>query len=387
MKKNKGLFLSHVDDASGAPKALSNILKFILTQYKIDIDIFVCQPKTLGFFENLENNQNNKGSVKVEYLKQKKKSSIFLIRKFESLFDRKIAKIRVNKNLKSYHENYDFIFFNSISYNFLKTDLDKITIPKYLYLHEGSFFLFEYIKGDYSIFDKFDHIFVPSKQVAKNLIHYGIPENKITLLQLFLNDDEINGSKSSILKNENFVVGNLAYLHAGKGIEYFLATAKLYKELYPNDKIIFKWKGCNPETSLFKLTNSEIQNAGLEDVVFLEEYSDDTSYFFSEIDVLLMTSKQETFGYVVLEAANSCSPSIVFDEVIGASEFVKEYGGLVAEYLSINQLAIYLKKYYDNRNMLISDGNLANKLLKEDYFLNEKLKNDLKAKLSIIISK
>lgn len=384
--KNKGLFLSHVDDTSGAPKALSNILKFILTQYKIDIDVFVCQPKTVGFFENLKNNQNSKGTVKVEYLKQKKKSSIFLIRKLENLFNRKIAKIHVNQSLKSYNENYDFIFFNSISYNFLKTDLDKITIPKYLYLHEGSFFLYESIKDDYSIFDKFEHIFVPSKQVEKNLLNHGI-SNKISLLQLFLNDYDVNNIKNSISKNENFVVGNLAQLYAGKGIEYFLATAKLYKELYPNDKIIFKWKGCNPSTSLFNLTNNEIQNAGLTDVVFLEEYSENTNDFFSEIDVLLMTSKQETFGYVVLEAANNCVPSIAFDKVIGASEFIKEYGGLVAEYLSINQLVTYLKKYHDNPNMLISDGNAANELLKLDYFLNEKLKNDLKAKLSFIISK
>lgn len=386
MKKSKGLFLSHLDDKSGAPKALHTILKFILTQSKIDVDIFVCQPKTVGFFENLKNNKKGKGLVKVKYLKSKKISNVFLIRKLENLFNRKIAKIHAKQTLKSYHKNYDFIFFNSISYNFHKAELDKITIPKYLYLHEGSFFLYEHIKEDYSIFNKFDHIFVPSKQVEENLINHGIASNKIKLLQLFLNDDEINNSKGSTSKKENFVVGNLAHLYAGKGIEYFLVTAKLYKELYPNDKIIFKWKGYNPEASLFNLTNYEIQNAGLKDVVFLEEYSNDTNEFLSGIDVLLMTSKQETFGYVVLEAANNCVPSISFDEVIGASEFIKEYGGFVAKYLSINQLVTYLKKYYDDRNMLNSIGNEANKLLKSNYSLNDKLKNDLKAKLSFIIN-
>lgn len=382
MRKNKGLFLSHLDEKSGAPKALLNILKFILNESKIDIDIFVCQPKTIGFFENIT---SSKGAIKVDYLKHKKSSNFFLIRKLENFFSRKIAKIQAKNNVKRINENYDFIFYNSISFNFHRNQIDKINLPKYLYLHEGSNFLYDYIKNDYSIFDKFDHIFVPSNQVEMNLINQGVASNKITLLQLFLNDNEINYSKSTISKKENFVVGNLAYLHSGKGIEYFLATAKLYKELYPKDNILFKWKGCNPETSLFNLTKYEIQKAGLNNIVFLEEYSEQINEFLLGIDVLLMTSKQETFGFVVLEAANNCVPSVAFEEVIGASEFIKQYGGFVAEYLSIYQLVNYLKNYYENPSLLLSTGIDANKLLISNFSLNDRLKNELRDKLSFML--
>jgi hypothetical protein len=54
MKKNKALFISHSDENSGAPKALCNILKFILIEFKINADIYVCVPKNVGVFEYLK---------------------------------------------------------------------------------------------------------------------------------------------------------------------------------------------------------------------------------------------------------------------------------------------------------------------------------------------
>lgn len=383
MKKNKALFISHADDNSGAPKALYNILKFMLISYKINIDVCVCVPKSIGIFENLKREEFINNIPNVFYLKintQKK-----LIQKLIYFLDKKN---HCDRTIKKYNKQYDFVFFNSISYNFYKSELDNITIPKYLYLHEGSNFLYTSLKGDYSIFNKFEHIFVPSELVEKDLLNNGIHQSKITVLQLFLDENEIinEHTSNSTIHRDEFVVGNLANLDWTKGIEYFLSTAKLYKELYPRDNIKFKWKGYVKDSFFHNLIKFEIQKAGLSNVVVFEEKSKEIKDFFSFIDVFLMTSKQETFGFVVLEAANYFKPSITFKEVVGAAAFINNYGGFTVEYLSIYQLVVCLKKYYEDRGLMKLHGIEANQYLIANYTLNENLRKELKNKLEIIFN-
>lgn len=382
MKKGKALFISHQDDNSGAPKALYNILRFILNVYKVNVDISVCVAKSAGVFENLKKvNSNNESTV--FYSKKKSQNRIFnkAVNYIDALF---LAK----KKIKDYNQKYDYVFFNSISFNCFKSDLDAITIPKYLYLHEGSNFLYALLKDDYSILKKFNHIFVPSVQVEENLIKHGINSSKVTILELFIEANEIIGNsflKSTSLREE-LVVGNLANLDIVKGIECFLATAKLYKELYPDDRIKFIWKGYTKGSSLYNLANYEVEQSGLSELVFFEEKSKEIEDYFSRIDVLLLTSKQETFGLVILEAANYFTPSITFKKVVGVSNFIDEYGGFTASYLSINQLVVDLKKYYGDRDLIELHGLKAHENLVANYTLNERLKKELKFKLDILFN-
>lgn len=382
MEKGKALFISHQDDNSGAPKALYNILKFILSTYKVHVDVSLCADKSAGVFENLKS-QNGGNETNVFYPKKKPKNRF--LKKTKNYIDTFFS---LKRKIKEYNKKYDFVFFNSISFNYFKSDLEAITIPKYLYLHEGSNFLYTLLKDDYSILKKFNHIFVPSNQVKENLILHSINSSKITILELFVEANSIIDKpflKSTSLK-EGLVVGNLANLDPTKGVECFLATAKLYKELYPNDHIKFIWKGYNNGSSLYNLTNHEIKQSGMSELVFLEEKSKEIEEYFSRIDVLLLTSKQETFGLVLLEAANYFTPSITFKNVVGGSKFIEEYGGFTASYLSIHELVIILKKYYEDKELLELHGLKAHENLVANYTLNERLKEELKVKLDILFN-
>ncbi len=379
MKKNRGLFISHADEYAGAPKALFNILKFITKEYPINIDVQVNDFKNHGVFESLK--ENNK-LINIVY-KTKSRYRILRILKHRAFFI--IKKIYFLNLIIKYNNFYDFIFFNSLSFSQLEFNLNKINVPKYLYLHEGTIGLVTVLRNNYSVFNNFDVIFVPSAQVLDDLIQHGIDNSKITVLQLFLDQDEISSVSSNFSsKDETLVVGNLANLNLIKGTEYFLATAKLYVELYPNDNILFRWKGYLKDSFYLALLKYEIANSGLNEVVFLEEKSKEKELFFSTIDVFLMTSKQETFGYVILEAANYSKPSIAFKKCIGASLFIDSYGGFTADYLSVKQLVLFLKEYYENRDLLKLHGAQANQLLNERYILNDRLRIELKSKFDFM---
>jgi len=88
VKKNKALFVSHEDDNSGAPRVLYNLLKFIVKNYELDVDIFVTLPKYLGIFEKLKNETYLDKTPEIFYHKESSKSRI--IRKITTFIDRKI---------------------------------------------------------------------------------------------------------------------------------------------------------------------------------------------------------------------------------------------------------------------------------------------------------
>ena len=67
MKKNKALFISHQDENSGAPRALYNILKFILNNYKSNIEIYVCTSKSAGIFDYLKKENYNNNTTNILY--------------------------------------------------------------------------------------------------------------------------------------------------------------------------------------------------------------------------------------------------------------------------------------------------------------------------------
>ncbi|MDI1256465.1 MAG: glycosyltransferase [Flavobacterium sp.] len=378
MKIQKGLFFSHEDDNAGAPRALLSVLQFILENFSIHADIQVFTPKSEGVFEPLRTKHPH---LVAKIIYPKPVGNNIIVRKLK-----KWSKKVVTKKQISFYNSYDFLFFNSMSFYQYKSQLDGITVPKFLYLHEGSNFLHDFFKDDYAILDNFTHIFVPGNQSKENLSAHGINPVKITVLPLFLDADEIVTAVPQS-NNKFFTVGNLANPGFLKAPEYFLAIAKRYKEKYANDKIQFKWKGFKKESQAFNITQYEIKQAGLENFVILEEKNKENVAFFEGIDVLLMTSKQETFGRVVLEAANYSKPSMTFSIVIGAANFINEYGGFTPDYLSLEQAVDYLKQYYENRDLLVSHGQMAHEKLLEKYVINASLTEDLKGKLSIIFKK
>ena len=375
MAKNKILFVNHEDNFSGSTIVLEKLLSFILKKNTVDIFLHVYNTnKNKNVFTKLV--QNN--SITLDSLNLKKTlSSNFLIRIVQKII-RKFKK----STSELINSRYNAIFFNSISFIYFEQHLAKITLPKYLYLHEQINAIHSFIGTNYTLFYYFEHIFVPCNQSKQMLIELGVNPSKISVLQLYLTPNEI--INSSKIDSKTLRIGNLANISWPKGIEYFLATAKLYNELYPQDNIKFIWKGAQQDSFLEQLTNYEIQKSGLASFVDLLSRDSETTNFYNTIDVLLLTSKEESFGLVCLEAANHKVPCVIFKDVVGAQSFIEKYDGFVVNYLSIFSLVHSLKKYYDNRELINQHGNKAKEILLNEFTMNKTLEDKLANTLKII---
>ena len=136
----------------------------------------------------------------------------------------------------------------------------------------------------------------------------------------------------------------------------------------------WKWiiLGDGPEE---KYIRTEIKNANLQDQMLLLGSVKDVDNFYEESSIFVLTSKNEGFGIVILEAKEHKLPIVCFDIETGARELIRNNinGNLVKKY-DVEEMAEKINRLIENPD------------IRTDY--SEKSKFDLeKYDIDIIIEK
>jgi glycosyltransferase involved in cell wall biosynthesis len=105
----------------------------------------------------------------------------------------------------------------------------------------------------------------------------------------------------------------------------------------PRSQIHFIWVGGQPkelDTLRYDTMKLEIN----EHVHFVGSQTEPHQYF-SLFDVFLLTSREDAFPLVCLEAASMAIPIVCFDRAGGMPEFVEDDAGYVVPYLDVEATA------------------------------------------------
>ena len=78
-----------------------------------------------------------------------------------------------------------------------------------------------------------------------------------------------------------------------------------------------------------------------------------------------MTSREDPFPLVCIEAAHFSVPILCFDGATGTQEMLVQGGGSVVPYMDIQSMAERIKEYYQNRERLAADGEAARRVFSE----------------------
>jgi glycosyltransferase involved in cell wall biosynthesis len=202
--------------------------------------------------------------------------------------------------------------------------------------------------------------FVPCKAVYNFLVEdLKISSSSIYRLNYYLPDSITVPPKKNIdERNKEFIVGAMGAVDWRKGSDVFLQIAILVSVLRPTDNIKFKWLGARAnhietDKALFDLNKIASNN------IEILYNNSDTSSFFDSIDLLLVTSREDPYPVVVLEAATHKIPSICFEKSGGATEFISNDAGSIVPYMNVMAMANSILYYYDNATVLKSKGKLA----------------------------
>ncbi|VEN73026.1 hypothetical protein EPICR_100072 [Candidatus Desulfarcum epimagneticum] len=172
--------------------------------------------------------------------------------------------------------------------------------------------------------------------------------------------------KSLGLKENACLVFGCGTLFWRKGTDLFIETAlTLLQKGY--DAFHFHWIGENRwdeqnpfgKSPSWKQLEKIIRDRGLAGHISFEGVKDDPRKYFSAGDLFLMTSREDPFPLVCLEAAQCGLPVICFDGAGGAPEFVENDAGFAVPFEDVDAMAGKVAYLMDNPDIRKKMGKRA----------------------------
>lgn len=190
-----------------------------------------------------------------------------------------------------------------------------------------------------------DHVIAVSRSVKDNLVnHHRVPPGKITVVYGASSTMPAEKGKSGLRQRlgippDAFIVGACGTMDWRKGIDLFIQVAKLTADNPSGARIYFLWiGGCVSRNSCIEY-EYELELLRIKDRCFFLGEVANTAPYMADMDLFLLTSREDPFPLVMLEAARQGKPLICFEDSGGASEFVNPGVGIKVPMLDVTRMA------------------------------------------------
>jgi glycosyltransferase involved in cell wall biosynthesis len=142
------------------------------------------------------------------------------------------------------------------------------------------------------------------------------------------------------ISRDAFVVLGCGAVHYRKGPDLFVQVAREAMGMAGGEGLEFLWAGGPQDTTeMLEWCRHDLAASGLsERVRFLGQMSD-PSAFFDAADAFLVTSREDPFPLVNLEALARGLPVVAFEGAGGAPEALVDGAGLLVPYLDVKEMA------------------------------------------------
>jgi glycosyltransferase involved in cell wall biosynthesis len=333
------LFVGHDASITGAPKSLLLIIAHISKNYNEPISIILKEGGPL------EEEYRKLGKVFIWEKKWFYEKNII-----KRLNNRLLNNNKRNQNiiLKYLYKNKPKVIFNNTVVNgVILENLSKLNIPVISRIPELETVMKIYqvrFNSTNKVLKYSSNFITPSLSGKNNLIdNFNIAQDKIevaygTILKksnLYAVNNEAELNKIGIPK-DSFVVGACGGLGWRKGSDLFLKVAKHLSEF---EKILFVWIGVDETQAGYLEFVYEIKKLNLQTKVFTVPYIKDIHKYYQLMDVFLMTSREDPFPLVNLEAMTNGIPVICFKDSGGSEELVDSSSGFVVPYADTEKMA------------------------------------------------
>lgn len=221
----------------------------------------------------------------------------------------------------------------------------RLNVPLILNVHELESVFYYYSAKDFA--QNVVHVdsFIPGSYAVKKYYHTfcDIPKNKIRVIYDFIDSHLRGDSTAEEIRNEFHIpkeakiVGAIASLEWRKGADLFVRVAQ--QVLSSNPDSYFIWVGGKPDSHHFKEIMRDARMLGLTDRLLFVGGKKDLRGYYDAFDVFLLTSREDPFPLVCLEAALAGKPVICFEGSGGMPEFVCDDAGFLVPYLDTTQMA------------------------------------------------
>lgn len=235
------------------------------------------------------------------------------------------------------------IYMNSISSAW--ADMLPPDIPVLTHVHELEFaFRMQWQPGLQHLLTTTRRFIACSKATRENLIkNWGISDEQVETVHEFVPATEIRVERQPTEIFDELGVPRDAQLVMGcgtadwrKGVDLFIQTARRVCQQGRN--AFFVWIGARTDQQVIGFEH-DVHAAGLSERVMLKRSLPDPTDYIAAADVFLLTSREDPFPLVCLEAAALGKPIVCFADAGGMPEFVEDDCGFVVPYLDVAKMA------------------------------------------------
>ena len=284
------------------------------------------------------------------------------------------------------YRDVSLVWFNTVMNGPVHFDLALLRAPRLCHIHELRRFLNAFLPPHWmtAALDDVDVWAAVGEDVAKMLTSdYHVSPDRIEILPGIAGidrravpgcDRKIVTQSSSALPavarggvGAKFKVGAIGPPGIRKGSDMFVATAiELARKGY-GSRIAMTWLGGTEGTIEFEDLAEDVRAAGLSEFVEVKPSRPDMAAFYSELDLLLIPSRQESFPLVMLEAALFGVPLLTFQGSGGSDTFASWGAGRRVPYLDSTAMAAEVVALVEDRGELGRLGEAARVLVTERF--------------------
>lgn len=370
----KILFISHDASRTGAPMVFLHLLNWLKANTEIEIFILLQRGGNLvGEFSKVS-------ETKVWFRSTKKRKLSFkdeIKRSVKNwLVDEKSHQNSIKKWVDS--NKIDLIYSNSAASSEVLVALDP-KVPVIQHIHELETTINTYCSPEnFKQTHQFTSKYVAVSEIVKNnlILNHNVDDNNLRIINEFVPEPIVHISASEMKKQLGFdentlIVGGSGTLCWRKGTDLFLQVAKKTPDTINGRPVKFLWIGGKLNAQAHQEYLHDIKHLGLENKVVITGLVTNPGDYFNVLDLFLMTSREDPFPLVCIEAGYLKKPVICFEGVVGSTDFVTEETGGVVPYADIDHMAEKTQSILDNEHLRFQKGNSIFTHVSRDYNLDK----------------
>lgn len=229
----------------------------------------------------------------------------------------------------------DVIYANSVASLPVAHYVAVPQAPVLLHVHELDMFIAWYDRMDPYRLRHWPARYIAVADAVKQVLvgSFAIAPDKIASIPEFFDDVAIDASLQKVAAAQPghtgpYVVGGAGRIGWRKGFELWLQTAVYLADKLGRDNIRFEWVGAEDDLREFEMRLTA-RKLGVDDIVSILPMTGDPFPHYARFDVFLMTSWEDPFPIVVLEAMGIGKPVVCIQDSGGPAEQVAETGIVV----------------------------------------------------------
>lgn len=292
----------------------------------------------------------------------------------ETKWIERIKKKRYYKDIKKRlsQENFDLIYANTIANGNLIHEIGLKGIPVITHVHEMNYWIEKIGNRNLSFVKEYTTKYIAaSKSVKEVLINdYGIKGDNVEVVYEFttaLVKNEWKSLKKHLgLVEDAIIIGGSGAENWRKGKDLFILTAILTLQDMQNDNIHFVWIGGVLNEEL----KHDVMKSGFSDQIHFINHLPDAANYFNEFTVFCMTSREDPFPLVNLEAGLREVPIVCFDEAGGTVELLEAFKHMIVPYGNVKIMSEQIMELIENEKLRILIGSHLKEKIQSEFLID-----------------